>query len=514
MSPRLCECDYTTRKYNTDGTVVWSANYFDCILQGGTYGWNNKRIECQRIDTTQVYVGGPHVANQDEGWSIVAFSQTDGRRVWSRNLKADMAALSYDTGNVRQIQINPDGNLVAMLEPSSAGTRQAFVVLGTNGSLISTSMMTLSAGYGASLPAMLAFVITDAGDYHMVNGTRKIYDWVTPRTSAPVEYHLGELYDSILGEYYVYGEAPFSGLSAIHTIRRFGGRDYYGFITLGGFGGSSSNSNLVMLRGKASASVPWQTADFDVRINYNMSRYAGGRYTVTDIAVDPATGDHVLMNPPRSDGSSFGGIERYTAGGSFRWRLNCGGHSVAVDTNGNNYAAGRTQSISANQDPSFQSFDKDGLFLWGHRNAQTENDTVCRQVDYCIGDNTIVRSGYAGVLTYRTSGAQIKLLDQFSILAACDTYGYAYGEDPDCSAGNCVYGAYPWELIDPTKSGYVWAYSSASAENPCNTAIGCGCVRDGSGPAFRALYGRPVNSTDTLTIGCCSGTSMDLEVCS
>ncbi len=496
---RPCGCcgDYTTRGYRFDGSVIWSANFFDgydpihTSALETTWSWGN-HVTCQAIDSSNVYVGGSRVsADGSTYWDFRVFSLVDGSLVWQRDLLHDVtsAGHTYNNGIVQQIVIDKDGNVHCLLQAtinyafgSTApwGILQAIVVLSPSGSLIAVrTFPTFSSGFGFGAPATAtSFVVNEDGDYHFVNATENVYEFVAPFTSDPVAYPLER--------------AP-------RIIRRFGGRDYFGIA------GELPLTTMIafptiIMRGVKQKRAPRDASEIDLRITYapgvdppldQWGYCVGALSNVYDIAVDGdgsilAAG---LMNTyelpysgsgPIMCGTTWTTVRKWDINGVLQWSNFCDGRSLAVDNSNAVYVSGSTVGHV-----NFDKRSSAGSYEWGHAHAIGDK--------YGIGTWVSLRevnvNGNTSVI--RTGGLTKKSADQNYLPIPCQSISvypgplpYPYGSS-SCT-GNCLYIA-----VDIAPAGYtgtntgitgqfvVWAEAYTDERFPgilfptCSANCGC-----------------------------------------
>ncbi|HEY0982379.1 hypothetical protein [Schlesneria sp.] len=359
MTQRPCKCCrrlYTTRKYDSAGTVIWSANYWRGFPAGGTTG-----PQAQVVDSEHVYVGGGRVSGGGASWSLIAFRRDTGSVVWYRDLRADVVAAGvtgYDVGTVRQVCLDPAGNVVAMLDPRSSATGQAWVTVSPAGSVVAVKSRSM---FGIS-DSFIDFAINENGDYHLVRSllgsTPYFTEWLSPFSAPPVVHQLGEFYAPTFTWRFMLPDGTSLGRGMPTCIRRVGGRNLFGF-RVEFIAGSGSVSRLVYCVGKVQAGVPHNTVDFDTIHSDLLPRPTD--FDVSDITVD-GSGNVFIAGVQRSDFNADTAVRKYSSSGVLLWQVNCAGRGIDVDSDGNLYA-------SANQVPTVQKRNSSGILQWGHGHA-------------------------------------------------------------------------------------------------------------------------------------------------
>jgi len=251
-----CIKDYTTRCYDPSGNKVWSANYFK-----GSIDTNN--VYCQAVDSNYVYVGGSRTNDGTNYWSIVAFDILTGQRLWRRDPYVDASVSTYgngELGDVIQIQIDGNGDVVAMLQPKSVGTglstQTFFERIHPNGTLVDFFSFAHGTGYQCK-----GFTIDGSGNYHVLATSSSrdvsIFEGTPPFSTAPTRYDISQ------------AAAPSSRhtsfqLTTPYGILRDGNRDY--------IHGISDNKQVASgfyignggcLRGKSQTAAPHSNSDID-----------------------------------------------------------------------------------------------------------------------------------------------------------------------------------------------------------------------------------------------------------
>ena len=539
---RPCGCcaDYTTRSYDFDGNILWSANYFDgydpshTSAWETTYSWGNY-VTCQAINSSvvypsqqNVYVGGSRIsADGSTYWDIRAFSLVDGSLQWQRDLLNDVtsAGQTYNNGIVQQIVIDKDGNIHCLLQAtinpfagSGAGTwgsLQAIVVLSPSNSLIAVRTFPTDAWFAGFTANVTSFVVNEDGDYHFVNGTGNVYEFVAPFTSPPASY---------------------AGVGG-RIIRRFDGRDYFGA------SGELPLSTMIafptiIIRGIKQKRVPRDASEIDLRITYapgvdpppdQWGYCAGALSDVYDIAVD-SEGSIVaagLMNTseepysgsgPIVCGTTWNTVRKWDINGILQWSDFCDGRSLAVDNSNAVYVSGSTVGHV-----NFDKRSSAGSYQWGHFHARGDNFGIgawvsLREVDVNGGTSVIRTGGNNTILG--TIGPAKRATDQNYLPIPCQSIvvdpQYPYGSGP-CT-GSCFYVAINigppggveflvWEEVFSGTGGGMFSgvlYPTCSTGCACKPFVSPTSIPFDNGPYFDFCneFGYPTTYGEVLETVC------------
>lgn len=289
-----CSLDYTTRRYDLDGNILWSANYFERQPEGY---YSGKYVTTQAVDADQVYVGGMRMTNSGgHSWSVVCFDIVTGEFVWDYDLGEDCLKINIDSV----------GNIVCMVRTSSnwyvgsGGETQVFKVLDQSGSLVrsvSFAQQQLPAIGSPTRPYAKSFdfVINEDDDYHIIgrfNGltgnyiNAPMYKWLAPQSGTPTM------------SIYLYGTM------VAKNINRVNGRDY--ICAYDQFYPNLAYGSI--LQGKAQAAPPVSALDFDLVMPLSLTDETVTTTSIAAAGTDQATATVMTVGKNYSPITSTGGL--------------------------------------------------------------------------------------------------------------------------------------------------------------------------------------------------------------
>jgi len=246
----------------------------DAVTWSQVIPYGGKKVLCQAIDSSRVYVGGNRVTKSDgTAWSVVGINKTTGTLEWAYDLGADC----------RRIQIDDSGNVVCMHDlvaqnAAAPGTKlnQVFTRLQPNGTYI--DQVSFLQNYSVVNPTTnvvygVDFAINESGDYHILctcpantATTFRAYEWAAPLSSAPTLIETASFWNP-------------------RSLYRINGRDVFGGFLTGPPTALTWRQNSMYI-GKSQLALPKVQSDFDFLLPLEF--YDNSKHALTSASITAA----------------------------------------------------------------------------------------------------------------------------------------------------------------------------------------------------------------------------------